>query len=137
MAGKKGRSGGARPGAGRKSKTEEIELIEQLSAYDDLWLEKVIEGVRAGDFKYIKLFAAYRYGNPVQYTHTAITTDEQNSVEQMTDEQLGDKLDRLMFHELMRPDSRYHKAIRNLYGIEKGKFLSWGDIPPRLETEKT
>lgn len=56
--------GGARPGAGRKPKAEEIELIEKLSPMDETALEKLREGVSNGDFAFIKLFMEYRFGKP-------------------------------------------------------------------------
>lgn len=56
--------GGARPGAGRKPKSEEIELIERLSPMDAVALKKLKEGVNNGEFAYLKLFMEYRFGKP-------------------------------------------------------------------------
>ena len=55
-------NGGKRPGAGRKSKAEEIALIEKLSPYDDIAIEALIQGVEKKEFPFIKLFLEYRYG---------------------------------------------------------------------------
>lgn len=61
-----GKRGGAREGAGRKPKATEIELIERLSPMDDLALKKLQDGVKSGDYNFIKLFMEYRYGKPKQ-----------------------------------------------------------------------
>jgi hypothetical protein len=54
--------GGARKGAGRKPKADELELIEKLSPYDETALKQLIKGVEDGQFNFIKLFLEYRYG---------------------------------------------------------------------------
>ena len=59
-------AGGVRPGSGRKPKAEEIAIIEKMDAImvpDKAWqalAEKVIEN----DVPAVKLWLAYRYGNP-------------------------------------------------------------------------
>lgn len=58
--------GGARKGAGRKTKAEETELIQKLSAYDDVALSAIITGVENGDYDYVKMFMEYRHGKPRQ-----------------------------------------------------------------------
>lgn len=60
------KNGGARPGAGRKPKATELELIERLSPLDDVALEALKKGVQAGDFNFTKLFMEYRFGKPKQ-----------------------------------------------------------------------
>jgi len=50
--------------AGRKTKAEEIELIERLSPLDDMAFEALKEGIEKNDFRYVKLFHEYRYGKP-------------------------------------------------------------------------
>lgn len=57
-----GKNGGARPGAGRKPKSDEIALIERLSPYDDVAIKALIDGVKTKEFPYIKLFLEYRFG---------------------------------------------------------------------------
>lgn len=61
-----GKNGGARPGAGRKPKADELELIEKLSPLDSVAFEKLKEGVESGSFHFIKLYYEYRYGKPKQ-----------------------------------------------------------------------
>ena len=57
---------GGNKNAGRKPKAEEIKLIERLSpmandAYKALW-----DGVKDGDYNFVKLFFAYYAGSPKQ-----------------------------------------------------------------------
>lgn len=56
--------GGYRPGAGRKPKAEEIELIERLTPFDKIALKELEKGIKRGDFAFIKLFMEYRFGKP-------------------------------------------------------------------------
>jgi len=60
------KNGGARPGAGRKPKATELELIERLSPLDDIALKSLKLGVESGDFNFTKLFMEYRFGKPKQ-----------------------------------------------------------------------
>lgn len=61
-------NGGAREGAGRKPKADEIKIAEQMDAImmpDHVWAslsEKVIEG----DVQAIKTWLGYRFGMPKQ-----------------------------------------------------------------------
>jgi hypothetical protein len=59
-------NGGARKGAGRKPRSEEIKLIEQLDKHinrDEVTL-KLKELILKGDFKAIQLYMNYIYGKP-------------------------------------------------------------------------
>lgn len=58
--------GGARIGAGRKSKAEETKLIERLSPMEDKALEMLETLLDQGDFNALKLYMEYRYGKPTQ-----------------------------------------------------------------------
>jgi len=62
----KGQNGGARPGAGRKPKADEIALIERLSPMDDIALDALKMGVQSGEYNFIKLFFEYRWSKPKQ-----------------------------------------------------------------------
>jgi hypothetical protein len=64
MADKRANNGGARTGAGRKPKAEELALIERLSPLDDLAIKKLEAGVKQGEFAFIKMFFEYRFGKP-------------------------------------------------------------------------
>jgi hypothetical protein len=57
-------NGGNREGAGRKPKILEIELIERLSPMEDEALKQLAEGVKSGDYRFVSLYLAYRYGKP-------------------------------------------------------------------------
>ena len=59
-----GKNGGARPGAGRKPKADEVAMIELLSPMDEVALNALKKGLAAGEFPYVKMFMEYRYGKP-------------------------------------------------------------------------
>jgi hypothetical protein len=58
--------GGAREGAGRKSKDEELKIIERLdNIIDSDDVIKSLKGlIKDGNFNAIKLYLEYRYGKP-------------------------------------------------------------------------
>ena len=65
--------GGARPGAGRKPKADELKLIKRLTPMQDDALKALHEGVKAGNSFYVKMFMEYFYGKPretVKMTHS-------------------------------------------------------------------
>jgi hypothetical protein len=69
MAGTKGKSGGARPGAGRKSRDRECEIdaaLEKAATPDALEIvwRSLISKAQASDIKAITLLFAYKYGRP-------------------------------------------------------------------------
>jgi hypothetical protein len=49
---------------GRPPKATEIELIQRLSPMEDEALIQLAKGVKSGDYKFIQLYMAYRYGKP-------------------------------------------------------------------------
>lgn len=57
-------AGGARIGAGRKSKAEELKLIEKLTPMEGEALEALQKGVKKGDFNFLKLYFEYYFGKP-------------------------------------------------------------------------
>jgi len=59
-----GKNGGARPGAGRKTKAEEVKLIESLTPLAPKALAALKKGIEDGDFPFIKLFYEYYAGKP-------------------------------------------------------------------------
>ena len=67
--------GGKREGAGRKPKADEIELIERLKPFDDVALNLLKELLHSGDAAALKLFMAYRFGQPRQTVDANITGD--------------------------------------------------------------
>jgi len=63
-----GQNGGARPGAGRKPKIQEIKIIEQMDAVSvpsEIW-KALLYKVKEGDTQAIKLWLSYRFGMPKQ-----------------------------------------------------------------------
>mgnify|MGYP000898614655 CR=1 FL=1 len=58
--------GGARQGAGRKSKDEEKRLIEKLSPLEETAHNKLKEAINAGKDWAIKMYFEYMYGKPKQ-----------------------------------------------------------------------
>ena len=67
--------GGARKGAGRKSKAEEVDLIEKLSPLEDIAYQALKKGVESGDFKYVQLFYHYYAGKPKETKDITINED--------------------------------------------------------------
>ena len=62
------KNGGARPGAGRKPKVQEIKLIEQMDAIsvpEEIW-NALLFKCKEGDTAAIKLWLSYRFGLPKQ-----------------------------------------------------------------------
>ena len=70
--------GGKREGAGRKSKSEEMELVEMLNKHIDkdeaiLKLKLMID---TGDFKAIQLYMNYMYGKPKETKDITLTSEQ-------------------------------------------------------------
>lgn len=68
MADDRRENGGARPGAGRKPKADEIKLIEQMDAVmvpESVW-QALAAKVESGDVQAQKTWLSYRYGMPKQ-----------------------------------------------------------------------
>lgn len=59
--------GGAREGAGRKSKSEELKLAERLSPLEPLAYNAIMEGLEKKEFPFVKLFMEYYYGKPTEH----------------------------------------------------------------------
>ena len=70
--------GGKREGAGRKSKSEEMELVEMLNKHIDkdeaiLKLKLMID---TGDFKAIQLYMNYMYGKPKETKDITLISEQ-------------------------------------------------------------
>jgi hypothetical protein len=59
-------NGGARDNSGRKSKSDEQNLIERLSPMEDSAHQALRDNVEAGEAWAIKLYFEYMYGKPKQ-----------------------------------------------------------------------
>lgn len=62
--------------AGRKSKSEELQLIERLTPLEATAFQKLKIGIESGDFKFIKLFYEYYYGKPKETKDVRITQEQ-------------------------------------------------------------
>ena len=57
-------NGGARPGAGRLPKGDELKLIESLKEFDDIARECMLNGIKDGNYAFWNKFMEYRWGKP-------------------------------------------------------------------------
>ena len=73
---KRKNNGGARDGAGRPKKADEVKLIEKLDNLidNDKVIEKLGELVLNGDSRAMNLYFGYRYGKPKESVD--ITSDD-------------------------------------------------------------
>lgn len=69
-------NGGKRKGAGRKSKSEEQKLIENLTPMSETALNSLREGLEKKQQWAVKLFFEYFYGKPQQ--RVDVTTNEES-----------------------------------------------------------
>jgi hypothetical protein len=79
---KKDNRGGARPGAGRPRRTEEMDVIKLFDEHIDrnLVVNKLLDKIKQGDTKAITLYFQYIFGKPI--AHIDQTTNLQiNSVD--------------------------------------------------------
>lgn len=68
-------NGGARNGAGRKTKSAEDDLRAKLLPMDEMALNAMKTGLEGLDFQYVKLFMEYRYGKPKESKTLNLTND--------------------------------------------------------------
>lgn len=59
-------NGGARPNTGRKSKAEEMQLIERLTPLEPTAHAKLKEALESGKEWAVKMYFEYMYGKPKQ-----------------------------------------------------------------------
>jgi hypothetical protein len=67
--------GGKRDNAGRKSKADEVSLIEKLSPLEDTAYSALKAGVEKGDFKFVQLFYNYYAGKPTETKNINVSED--------------------------------------------------------------
>ena len=72
---KRTNNGGARKGAGRKSKSEEQKLIENLTPMKSMALASLEKGLEKKEQWAVKLFFEYFYGKPQQ--RVDVTSNEE------------------------------------------------------------
>jgi len=68
--------GGKRNNAGRKSKSQEVQLIEKLSPLEDKAFSALKGGIESGDFKYVQLFYHYYAGKPKETKDITLNTEQ-------------------------------------------------------------
>ena len=75
---KRKNNGGKREGAGRKSKSEEMHLIERLNKHidSDDAIKKLKEKIDEGDFKALQLYMNYMYGKPKETKDVTINAEQ-------------------------------------------------------------
>ena len=71
-------NGGKRENAGRKSKSEEIALVEMLNKHidKDEAIIKLKLMIDEGDFKAIQLYMNYMYGKPKETKDISISSEQ-------------------------------------------------------------
>ena len=62
--------------AGRKSKSEEVQLLEKLGALEPLAFLALEKGLEKGDFKFTQLFYNYYAGKPRETKEITLTTEQ-------------------------------------------------------------
>jgi hypothetical protein len=67
--------GGKRDGSGRKSKADELQLLDKLSPMEDLFIQVLHDGLKKGDYKFAQLFANYYYGKPRETQDITLNQD--------------------------------------------------------------
>jgi len=70
------KQGGAREGAGRKSKSEEVAMIERLSPMEDKAYAALLKGVENGDFKFVQLYFNYYAGKPKETRDITVNNEQ-------------------------------------------------------------
>jgi hypothetical protein len=68
--------GGKREGSGRKSKSDEVKLIERLTPLEDKAYRALEAGIENGDFKYVQLFYHYYAGKPKETKDITLNTEQ-------------------------------------------------------------
>ncbi len=67
--------GGKRIGSGRKSKSDEVRLLEQLVPYDSLAVQKLVECMEQGNPKCIQMFLDRRWGKPIETQNISLVEE--------------------------------------------------------------
>jgi hypothetical protein len=67
---------GGNKNAGRKSKAEEVQLIEKLGALEPSAFMALEQGLERGDFKFVQLFYNYYAGKPRETKDITVTNEQ-------------------------------------------------------------
>lgn len=71
----KRRFNGGNKNAGRKPKSDEVNLIEKLTPLEDAAFQALKAGVESGDFKFVQLYYNYYAGKPRETRDITINED--------------------------------------------------------------
>ena len=72
----KRKNNGGHKTAGRKSKAEEVKLLEKLGALEPLAFMALEKGLENGDFKFTQLFYNYYAGKPRETKDITVTNEQ-------------------------------------------------------------
>lgn len=72
----KRKNNGGNKNAGRKSKSEEVKMIERLTPLEPKAFEALEKGIEEGDFKYVQMFYNYYAGKPKETKDISITSEQ-------------------------------------------------------------
>jgi len=67
---------GGNKSAGRKSKAEEVKLLEKLGALEPIAFMALEKGLENGDFKFTQLFYNYYAGKPRETKDITVTNEQ-------------------------------------------------------------
>mgnify|MGYP001099491396 FL=1 len=70
------KNNGGHKTAGRKSKAEEVQMIERLSPLEPKAFKALEKGVEEGDFKFVQMFYNYYAGKPKETKDISITSEQ-------------------------------------------------------------
>ena len=72
----KRKNNGGHKTAGRKSKADEVQLIEKLGVLEPLAFLALEQGLERGDFKFTQLFYNYYAGKPRETKEITVTNEQ-------------------------------------------------------------
>ena len=70
------KNNGGHINSGRKSKAEEIKLIERLTPLEPKAYEALKKGIASGEFKFIQMFYHYYAGKPRETKDITLNTEQ-------------------------------------------------------------
>jgi len=72
----KRKNNGWNKNAGRKSKSEEVKMIEILTPLEPKAFQALEKGIEEGNFKYVQMFYNYYAGKPKETKDISITSEQ-------------------------------------------------------------
>ena len=72
----KRKNNGGNKNAGRKSKSEEVKMIERLTPLEPKAFQALEKGIEEGNFKYVQMFYNYYAGKPKETKDISITSEQ-------------------------------------------------------------